>query len=221
MGKWANVLKWTKSAGRGLAPAGNAVLHPQQTLVGAGRALKTATVGAGAAYLGWEALVNDKPVMQTAGDLVFGEETNQSIKEGVSNAVDTVGNTIDTAKGAIDGVTDAVGRVNEATSAWDGAGTFLRNMTGGNASNMFGNLFSNIFSGNVNGMSLLGLVASAFLIFGRFGWLGKIAGAILGMMLIGNNSQRIARNDSVQQEQKPSTTVADGQEQQPRPSIHR
>jgi hypothetical protein len=37
-------------------------------------------------------------------------------------------------------------------------------------------------------MSLVGLVAAAFLSFGRFGWLGKIAGAMLGMMLIGNNS---------------------------------
>lgn len=33
-----------------------------------------------------------------------------------------------------------------------------------------------------------GLIAAAFLIFGRFGWLGKIAGAFLGMMLIGNNA---------------------------------
>ena len=30
--------------------------------------------------------------------------------------------------------------------------------------------------------------AAAYLIFGRFGWLGKIAGAFLGMMLIGNNA---------------------------------
>ena len=31
-------------------------------------------------------------------------------------------------------------------------------------------------------------VTAAFLTFGRFGWLGKIAGAMLGLMLIGNNS---------------------------------
>ena len=30
--------------------------------------------------------------------------------------------------------------------------------------------------------------AAAFLTFGRFGWMGRIAGALLGMMLIGNNS---------------------------------
>ena len=33
-----------------------------------------------------------------------------------------------------------------------------------------------------------GLIVSALLVFGRFGWLGKIAGAVLGMMMIGNNS---------------------------------
>ena len=53
---------------------------------------------------------------------------------------------------------------------------------------MFGNFFRNLGSGNVSGLSIAGLVAAAFLIFGRFGWLGKIAGAFLGMMLIGNNA---------------------------------
>ena len=33
-----------------------------------------------------------------------------------------------------------------------------------------------------------GLIAAALLVFGRFGWLGKIAGAFLAMMLIGNNA---------------------------------
>jgi hypothetical protein len=40
----------------------------------------------------------------------------------------------------------------------------------------------------VSGLSLAGLVLSALLVFGRFGWLGKIAGAVLGMMMIGNNA---------------------------------
>ena len=47
---------------------------------------------------------------------------------------------------------------------------------------------SNLGRGNVSGLSIAGLVAAACLVFGRFGWLGKIAGALLGMMLIGNNS---------------------------------
>ena len=42
--------------------------------------------------------------------------------------------------------------------------------------------------GKVSGLRLAGLVAAAYLIFGRFGWLGKIAGTMLGMMLVGNNA---------------------------------
>lgn len=53
---------------------------------------------------------------------------------------------------------------------------------------MIGNFFGNLGRGNVSGLSIAGLVAAAFLVFGRFGWLGKIAGALLGMMLIGNNA---------------------------------
>jgi len=54
--------------------------------------------------------------------------------------------------------------------------------------NMLGNFVRNLGHGNVSGLSIAGLIAAAFLIFGRFGWLGKIAGAFLGMMLIGNNA---------------------------------
>ena len=49
------------------------------------------------------------------------------------------------------------------------------------------------------------LVASSLLVFGRFGWLGKIAGAVLGMMLIGNNahvsqSQSIGQNNQASEQ---------------------
>jgi hypothetical protein len=99
-------------------------------------------------------------------------------------------------------VGDTLKSVNEATSSvtetWGGIGSFLRNITGGNGLNMFGNLFNNIASGNVSGMSMLGLLLSGLLVFGRFGWMGKIAGALMGMMLIGGNSQ----NQNVAQTQE-------------------
>ena len=67
-------------------------------------------------------------------------------------------------------------------------GNFLKGIFSGNGGDMFGNFFSNLGHGNVSGLSLVGLVVSALLVFGRFGWLGKIAGAVLGMMMIGNNA---------------------------------
>lgn len=83
---------------------------------------------------------------------------------------------------------------------------FLRETTNGGGMNLFGNFFRNLGQGNVSGLSIAGLVAAAFLIFGRFGWLGKIAGAFLGMMLIGNNAGvfRTPETESVQRTQTPA-----------------
>ena len=56
---------------------------------------------------------------------------------------------------------------------------------------MLGGFLGNLAHGNVSGMGVMGLVLSAFLVFGRFGWMAKLAGAMLAMMTIGNNSQRV------------------------------
>lgn len=222
MGKWSSVLKWVS------AP----IVHPQRTLAGTGRAIKTATVGAGVGYVGWEALINDKPVMQTVGETVLGEETNAAVKDtvhgtvsAVGDTVGAVGDTIGAAREAIGGVTDAVNNVNHTASSWGGIGQFFGNLTSGNGANMFGNLFSNIFNGKVSMMSMLGLVASALLIFGRFGWLGKIAGALLGMLLIGNNSRVVQQQPQRQDDRRQDATEArqeqPHQEQPQRPIIRR
>ena len=153
-------------------------------------------------YMGWEALVNDKPMLQAAGELVVGEEANEAIRETMSSA-----------REAISSVGDAANGINNATASWGGIGEFLRNITGGKGMDMFGKLFANLVNGKVSGMSMLGLVASALLIFGRFGWLGKIAGAVLGMMLIGSNSQRQQQEQTVRQQPEQQAEV--------RPQIHR
>ena len=124
MGVWSTLLKYGGKAMKGVGTAtattgksmGKAVLHPSQTLRGAGQAVKTATIGGAVGYVGWEKLTTD-----------------------------------------------------------------------------------------VSGLSIAGLVAAAFLIFGRFGWLGKIAGAFLGMMLIGNNAGvfRTPETENVQRTRTP------------------
>lgn len=188
MGKWSTVVKggkylFTNPASRSL---GSAIAHPQRALTGAGQAVKVATVGAGVGYVGWEALVNDKPVARTVGDVLIGPDN-------VDAVVDTTGNAVDALQGAARDVKESVGGLNQtvgqANGLFSGISDFLRNICGGNGTNMFGNFFSNIGKGNVSGLSLVGLLAAGFLIFGRFGWLGKIGGAMLAMMLIGNNSR--------------------------------
>ena len=123
--------------------------------------------------------------------------TDKSVARIVGDAV--VGSdTIDSVGEKVEGVSNAVSN-------------FRGSMTNGNGGNMFSNFFSNLFSGNVSGMSMLGLVASAFLIFGRFGWMGKIAGALLGMMMIGNNATLQQTLGGGVAQQKPQAPAPDPQ----------
>ena len=176
---WSTFLKTTgkyvlKGGRATVESAGSAVIHPQRTIKGLGTAAKTAAVGGGMAYVGWEKLTTDKSVTRIVGDAVVGEGTMES----VSNKVDT----------AIEGVNTMNEAMTDVNSKWSGMSNFLRGIFSGNGGNMIGNFFSNLGKGNVSGLSLAGLVVSALLVFGRFGWLGKIAGAVLGMMMIGNNA---------------------------------
>ncbi len=210
---WATLLKaGLKFMGRGAQATaktvGHTVLHPQQTIKGMGTATKTAAVGAATGYVAWEKLTTDKSVARIVGDAVVGSDTIASVGEkveGVGNAVSSLG---ETASNAMNSVSDAV---NGANSNLSGINNFLGNMSGGNGGNMFSNFFSNLFSGNVSGMSMLGLVASAILIFGRFGWLGKIAGVLLGMMMIGNNASLNQALGGGTAQQKPQTPANEPQ----------
>lgn len=188
MAGWARILGFGKklinnSATRSL---GGAVVHPQRTLAGLGHATKTAVVGGGMGYLAWENIVNDKPVVRTVADVLVGEENVDKGVEMAGQAADRVEQAVDQAGEALQGVKEGVSTMNRT---WGGIGTFLGNLTGGNGLDIFGNFFSNLGKGNVSGLGMLGLVASALLVFGRFGRLGKIGGLLLGMMLIGNNSR--------------------------------
>lgn len=190
MGFWSSLLKYSGKAARGTGHVigatgktlGSAALHPQRTLMGAGKAMQTAAVGSAAGYVTWEKLTTDKSVARIVGDAVIGE-----------NATDTVAQTADEVRELTGKAGEAVTAVNNAASNVDsqfsGIGNFFKNMFGGGGGDMIGNFFGNIGRGNVSGMSIVGLVAAAFMVFGRFGWMSKIAGALLGAMIIGNNSK--------------------------------
>lgn len=146
---------------------------------------KSAVVGGSLGYIGWEKLTTDKSVVGIVSDAVIGEDTTKKIGDTVSGIGDGVKDLKDSVTGLSDNVNGAISSVD---SKWSGMSGFLRAMFSGHGGDMFGNFFSNIGKGNVSGLSLVGLVVSALLVFGRFGWLGKIAGAVLGMMMIGNNA---------------------------------
>ncbi len=165
--------------------AGEAIIHPQQTLRGFGTATKSAVVGGSLGYIGWEKLTTDKSVVGIVSDAVIGEETTQKIGDTVSGITDGVKDLKDSVSGLNDNVNSAITSVD---SKWNGMSNFLQGIFSGNGGNMMGNFFGNLAKGNVSGLSIVGLVVSALLVFGRFGWLGKIAGAVLAMMMIGNNA---------------------------------
>ena len=204
MGFWNTLLKYggkaAKGAGHAAAAtgrsAGQAVLHPSQTLRGAGQAMKTAAVGSAAGYVAWEKLTTDKSVARIVGDAVIGEI--RELKGKAGEAVD-----------AVSGAAESIG------SSLNGVSNFMGQATGGGLGDMLGGFFRNLGRGNVSGLSIAGLVAAAFLVFGRTGWLGKIAGLFLGMMLIGNNAGlvRTEAPETVRRNPAPDLSAEEGQTQ--------
>ena len=203
MGVWSTLLKYGGKAMKGVGTAtattgksmGKAVLHPSQTLRGAGQAVKTATIGGAVGYVGWEKLTTDKSVVRIVSDAVIGEPATNTLAEtadGVRELTGKAGEAVSSVSGAVTGIDNKL----------NGVSNFLRQASGGGGLDMFGNFFRNLGSGNVSGLSIAGLVAAAF---GRFGWLGKIAGAFLGMMLIGNNAGvfRTPETENVQRTRTP------------------
>ena len=153
----------------------------------AARNPKTAIIAPGIAYAGWKALVDRQPVIDSAKqygkkilDVAIGVENSNELTDDLGKAKETLTDVKDT-------VTEGKGLLSSLNESLGGIKSFISNITGGEGLNMFGNFFKNIFNGNVSSMSFIGLLAAGMLTFGRFGWLGKIAGALLGMTMIGNN----------------------------------
>ena len=179
-------------------------------------------------YVGWEKLTTDKSVARIVGDAVVGPETIDNVSDKVDGVANTVTELKESVGGAVDTMNNAMTSVD---SKWSGMSNFLRGIFSGNGGDMFGNFFSNLGKGNVSGLSLAGLVLSALLVFGRFGWLGKIAGAVLGMMMIGNNAnmsqvlgggqqKQLAQDNTPKEQPKPQPQVVQVEEP-PREQIHR
>ena len=214
MGFWSSLLKTggkaVKYGGKATVATGksvgNAVLHPSQTLRGAGSALKTATVGGAVGYVGWEKLTTDKSVVRIVSDAVIGEKASEGISNAVDTAAETVSRITDKAEQTLDGVSQAS---SSFSSTLDGASNFLGSVSSGHGGNMLGNFFCNLANGKVSRLSIAGLIAGAFLVFGRTGWLGKIAGAFLMMMTIGNHANLLQEStDANAPRQTPSQQEA-------------
>ena len=207
MSFWSSLLKYggqaVKATGRS---AGQALLQPSRTLRGAGQAVKTAAIGGAVGYVGWEKLTTDKSVVRIVSDAVVGSDASEAIAETASD----VKALKEKAGDAIETMNTAMGDMN---SKWSGMTNFFQGLFSGNGIDMFKNFFSNLSKGNVSGLSLAGLVAAAYLVFGRGGFLGKLAGTLLALMLIGNNAnmnQVLKRDNGTQRSVEPEETQSRG-----------
>lgn len=173
---------------------------------------KTAAVVGVSTYAGWKRLGTDESM---------GTAVGKTLREGVDGSGDfthdvvngftgknTVEEVKDTTKTMIDGLKDTAsetkGILGTLGETLQGISKFLGNMFGGEGMGMFSNFFNNLGSGKVSGLGIGTLIASAYMIFGRTGLLGKIGGALMAMMMIGNNSSRQVQTQTENVEQKES-----------------
>lgn len=208
---WASLLKgagraakWVgKGAVNTLEGAGKVALHPAQSLKAAGTAVKTAAVGGGLGYVGWKKLTTDESVVGIVSDAIIGKEATQKVEDTVHGAVDGIRDL----KESVGGMTERVSSAAENVDGkLNGISSFISDVSSGSGGEMLGGFLGNLTHGNVSGMGVMGLVLSSFLIFGRFGWMAKLAGAMLAMMTIGNNSRR---------ELSPAAAIADSSSMTP------
>ena len=188
MGFWTSIANIGKSAARGSGRVVTyAVTHPKQTAI-------TGVAG----YAGWQYLANDKPLIdsaaemtKTAAEVTFGEKRVDKAVEVAGDTVTAVGNTVNTVGETIGSATEtlsgAASTAREMTNALSGISNFFQGLTSGNGLGMIGGFFNNLACGNVGGLGIAGLIGAAILCFGRFGFLGKMLGGLLAMMVIGGN----------------------------------
>ncbi len=182
---------------------------------------KTAAVVGITTYAGWKRLgTNDSMGTAVGKTLRDGVDGSGDFAHDVVNGFtgkNTVEEVKDTTKTVLDGLKDTdsetKGILGTLGDTLQGISKFLGNMFGGEGMGMFSNFFNNLGSGKVSGLGIGALIASAYMIFGRTGLLGKIGGALMAMMMIGNNSSK--------QAQVKEETMEKQETQEKQNSIHR
>lgn len=185
---------------------------------------KTTAVAGVATFAGWQKLSHPDESLGTAvgktlrggtdgtGDFAHdvvngytGDNTVEKVKDTTNNVITGIKETATEAKGLLGSLGDTL----------KGISSFLGDMFGGNGANMFSNFFHNLGSGKISGLGIGALIASAYMIFGRTGLLGKIGGALMAMMMIGSNSHQ--QTQTMAQNEKREEIQAEQQ----RPNRHR
>lgn len=174
----------------------------------------------------------EKSVIEKTLDTAFGDGTYSNIKNAGGAVMDEGANAYGNLKDGASYLGHEVGSLFSGNGMVDnGNGSYydptsqqypsMAQMTGLQGSGMMGGLMngmnsavSSISGGNVSKMNLAGLLLSAYMMFGRFGWLGKAASLMLGGMTLNNiNNHRLQ-----QPQQLPQIQMQPAVLQQPYPS---
>ena len=217
MGWFSLVTKVAPKLWRGGAKVTSTLWHGGASVAGAGTKVvtavaknpKTTVVTGVAAYAGWDKLTNpDESIGTAVGKTLrdgvegvggFAHDTVNGFtgEKTVEQVRDTATSVVSDLQGAASETKGLLGTIGDSLR---GISSFLGNLFGGNGGNMFGNFLNNLTSGNISGLGIGALIAASYMIFGRTGLLGKIGGALMAMMMIGNNSQRQTQTATLAQE---------------------
>lgn len=201
---------YNKSGGEGGA------LGFVQTVVGGEKAKEGGAVGLVSNFLLGEskdAEGNEKSLIAKTGEALIGKNSYAGLKEsvgegynslrnGVGSVVDGVGNLYQDGRQMVGNLFQGNGMVaNEqgyysdpTSSAYPGMNQMMGQMSGnglmGGLMGGMNNAVNAISGGNVSKMNIASLLLSAYMMFGRFGWLGKAASLMLGGMTLNNINNR-------------------------------
>ena len=181
----------------------------------------------------------DQSVAQVVVDGVAGQGVYQQGGQIVGNVVDGAGNVLTTAGQGLQSAYHGAGEIvsgfmngqgvqqpytdqqiyqayqQQALQQQQPQGGGLMNML--NPFNAISNLLGGITSGGT-GMSLAALIPAAFLMFGNFGWMGKIASLFLGSLAMKNMRQQQVmmpqQQAVIQQGYQPQVVLAPSQQEQ-------
>ena len=147
--------------------------------------------------VGWKYFVNDESLLEQATEVALGDDASKGLKEkgvtgglkglafGAEGADKSIGeNVVDgmVGEGAYNHISHAAGNaVDTVENGFQGGGLF----SSLNPFDSVGQVASSFWSGG-SGMSLAALIPAAFLMFGNFGWMGKIASLFLGSLAMKN-----------------------------------
>ena len=128
----------------------------------------------------------DKSIGENVVDGVVGEGTYHQIGETAGNVVDAAGNVIHSAGQGMQQAYNNAGQMvqnyqQQAVMPQQDGGLFSALNPFSSISNLVGSFF-----GGGSALSLAALIPAAFLMFGNFGWMGKIASLFLGSLAMKN-----------------------------------